>query len=1137
MDITEQNQNPQTTVKTSDQRYLDKLEFNPELRKTWLNFFVSNFRVVILLIILVSAAGLYSFFKLPRESNPEVKIPIAVVTTVYPGASPADVEELVTKKIETKISGLKGIDKVTSTSANSYSAVVVEFDAKEDLKDSIRSLRDKVTDAKRDLPAEAKDPVVSEISLDDQPVLTLVLTGPYDGYTMRQYGETLKDELEKIPGVREVSINGGDEKEFAVEYDPDKLLYYGISADQANQAVAATNLGFPSGNFDGEKFVYPIRTDSKVYSAEDIGNIAISHTDAGGVVFLKDLAKVSESVIKKSTVSRLSISGDKPQSAVTLSVVKRSGSSILDTVDQAKKTADATVASFAPGIKYDATMDMAKFVRRDFDQLTHDFILTLLLVFGILFVIVGLKEAFVAGLAIPLTFFVTFTALKIIGISLNFLSLFSLILALGLLVDDAIVVVSATKQYLKSGKFTPEEAVLLVLNDFKVVLTTTTLTTVWAFLPLLFSTGIMGEYLKSIPITVSITLIGSLLVALMINHPLAAVLERIRLTRRFFWLVEILVLVFAGIFFYYGEWMGYVMGTILTASLAWAMWWYEKGGHRVLVENEVLSHAEWGSDELIKKKLQEQSSHKNPSLTSRLMHGVVHFDRVLPIYEKYLRKVISTKKQRRWVLGIVTLLFILAAAMPAFGIVKSEFFPPSDSDYVYVDIRTPVGQKLSETDLATRKVEEKLLDYPEIANFSTIVGHPGPMSQSSRNQTNLASITITLKDKKIRKIKSYDFANRLRRELPSFDNATVTISAPEGGPPAGSAFEARIKGDDLVKLDKIARDLEPKLASVPGVVNVDISLKESSPEYTFSLDPVKLEQNYLNAAYVGSTLRMAISGSDVSSVVTGGKEIKIVGRFDEYRIPKLEDVQNLQILNLRKQPVFLKDVAKIELKPSVDSITRIDQKRTVLLSSGAGAGTNSNLILADFKKNIADYQLPSGYSIVYGGQNETNQESVVSVIRAMVIAMVLIVATLIVQFNSFRKAFMVLVTIPLALIGVFFGMALLNVHLSFPGLIGVLALFGIVVKNAIILVDKINLNIKSGIPFFDSVVDAGKSRMEAIFITSICTIFGILPITLSNDMWRALGSAVIFGLMLSSFLTLFIIPTLYVAWIKEDEKF
>ena len=297
-----------------------------------------------------------------------------------------------------------------------------------------------------------------------------------------------------------------------------------------------------------------------------------------------------------------------------------------------------------------------------------------------------------------------------------------------------------------------------------------------------------------------------------------------------------------------------------------------------------------------------------------------------------------------------------------------------------------------------------------------------------------------------------------------------------------------------------------------------------------------MQQNNLNAATVGGALRLAVSGVELTKIIEGDKEVQLIATFDQDSIPDLAAIQNMQILNSQNQPVFLKDVATIQLEPAVDEITRIDQKRTVILTAGADSSTNGEAILAAFEKKIASYNMPAGYSITYGGENEQNADSVTSVLQAMLIALVLIVATLIIQFNSFRKAFIVLVPIPLALTGVFIGMAVFNVPLSFPGLIGVLALFGIVVKNAIILVDKINLNIRSGIPFEDAIADAGKSRLEAIFITSICTIIGILPVTLSNELWRSLGGAVIFGLTLSSFLTLYIVPAFYLSWVKDEKQ-
>ncbi len=1132
---TQQNQ-------SSDQLYLEKLVFRPELKKSWLNFFIANFRVVMLLMVVLSAWGLFSFFSLPRESNPEVRIPYAMVMTTYPGASPADIEELVTKKVETAISSIKDVKKITSNSSNSVSVVSVEFEASANLDDSIRKLRDQVNSIKNNLPNDASEPIAKEISFDDTPIWTIAVSGPYDGFVLRDAGDKIKEELEKISGVREVVVSGGDKKEFEIAYDPQKLILFNLSPSSVNQIISGANLAIPAGNFKGEndKYLYPVRVDGRFFNTKSLSALPIFHTDAGALVTLGDVAIVKEKPIEKTIYSRLSASGEKSQDNITIQILKKTGGSVVDTVALANKATQEVLKKLPAGITYSATLDMAKYIDDDFDQLTHDFILTLILVIIVLFLIVGFKEALVAGLAIPLVFFATFGMMKTLGISLNFLSVFSLILALGLLVDDAIVVVSATKQYLKIGKFTPEEAVLLVLTDFKVVLTTSTLTTVWAFLPLLMTSGIIGEFIKSIPITVSVILISSLIIALIINHPLSAVLERVRLTKKLFFIFVASLSALATVSLIFGSsiW-GSILALIFFGIAITLLVWYFKKGRPYLKANSQLVEREWDDDELIKKKLREQGSHQDENLLNRLMHGIIHFNSVLPYYEKRLRKTLESKRSRFRTLAFVSVLFILAISLPATGIVQNEFFPVSDEGYVYVNIEGPVGLRLEETDKIVRQVEEKLLRHKEIENFSTIVGSPSSDSFASPTSSSghLASITVKLVDKKERDIKSYDLAKIMRQDVLDITEAKVTITVPAGGPPSGAAFEARISGDDLNTLDKIARDLKPKLDIIPGVVNSKISLKESPADYTFTLNPNRLELYSLNSAYVGSVLRMAISGVEVTTILENGEETKVIARFDKEKLPSLDALGSLQILNLRNQPVFLKDVARIELKPSVETITRIDQKRTVLLSSEVEGQANSALILKEFQKNTKDYKLPADYEIVYGGENEQNTESVLSILKAMVLAVMLIISTLIIQFNSVRKALIVLVTIPLALIGVFFGLALTGISLSFPGLIGILALFGIVVKNAIILVDKINLNLKSGIEFKEAIVDAGKARLEAIFITSICTILGIIPITLSNEMWRSLGGAIIFGLLLSSFLTLFVVPILFMSWVKNKKKY
>ncbi|MDO8259949.1 MAG: efflux RND transporter permease subunit [Candidatus Magasanikbacteria bacterium] len=537
------------TEKDTDFLYIESLKFDPALRKGFLYFFVKNIKAVYLLIMLVSIFGVYSFLSLPRESNPEVKIPMAVVSVVYPGVSPADMEELVTKKIETKIAGVKGIKTITSNSSNSVTAITVEFDSDQDVDDAIRRLRDQVNSSKGELPEDANEPMVTEISLDDSPIWTFTITGPYDGFGLREIGDELKENLEKIPGIREVRVSGGDEREFQVAYDPDKLVQYSLSADSANQLIAATNLAVPAGMFDGSEFNYSIRTDSRFFDAAALGDIPVLHTEDGAVVYLRDLAKVEEKAIKKTVYSRLSANGLEPQDAVTLSIIKKVGRSIPETVEEGNIILEEVLGQY-PDVEATTIVDSSKEIEENFNQLEHDFILTIILVFGVLLLIVGIKEALVAGLAVPLVLFITFGMMLSAGISLNFLSIFSLLLSLGLLVDDAIVLVTATKQYMKTGKFTPEEAVLLVLRDYRTVLLTTTLATVWAFLPLLLSTGIIGEFIKSIPITVSAILMTSLAVALIFNPSLAASLERMKPTRKLYFSSIIAMSVLAILFIY-----------------------------------------------------------------------------------------------------------------------------------------------------------------------------------------------------------------------------------------------------------------------------------------------------------------------------------------------------------------------------------------------------------------------------------------------------------------------------------------------------------------------------------------------------------------------------------------------------------
>ncbi len=1131
----------------SDSLYLSQLEYTPEIGKSFLSFFVHNFRVVILIMISIMIWGVVAFNLLPLESSPEVKIPFGTVSVTLAGASPSDIEELVIDKLEDNIVNLSGVKQVTSTALNSVAIISVEFRAEEDLKDAIRRLRDEVENAKAELPADATDPRVSEVSFSDTPVWTFVITGPYDNFTLRKYAEDIEAELKKISGTNRVDISGGDETEISISFAPQKLQQYGLSMDQVINVIKANNLTLPLGTIELSKFEYGLRVDGKITTAQQLRQLAVSGSN-GQVVRLQDIATVVEKAINRKVTNAFSFEGANPQNAVTINVVKKTGASIIALIDQGKAALEKLQQErFPADLKIETTLDFSKQIRDDFTRLEHDGLLTILLVVTILFLFVGLKEAFTAALSIPLVFAATFGLMQLAGVTINFLSLFSLILALGILVDDAIVVVQATKQYLKTGKFTPEQAVLLVFNDFKAVIVTTSLTTIFAFFPLVLSTGIIGEYIRSIPITVSLCLVASTLIAITINHPIAAPLERFRLTKGYFWLMILVLAVIvaatvigAAAAISAVDTFGIIFNLLIAlgalASLGYFLITYRSRWKKVLANNAELKIQEEADPAKIITKIRADHPADPSQLTpfQRYTNGLIKMEKLFPGYERLLNFFINSKLRSFVFLGVIFLVFLGSIAMPVTGLLKSEFLPPADSEILYVNIEGAPGLIQKETQKVVDQVESLLLQEKNIKSFAVVTGSSGVntsggFSSASQSNGNRAQFAINLypEEERPEKIKSYNYAPILRQKLATIKGATIELVEQSGGPPSGADFEARFLGDDLEKLEALANQYKEILAAIPGTVNEKTSLTLSPGEFTFKLNQDKLQLYGLNAAQVGSTLRTAVSGTEITKLLNNGDELEVKAEFDPDSIQDINALHNLVLINNRGESVQLSEIADLEIGSSLTSIRRLNQKRVITLSAGVEAPYLPNEVLTQFQAELAQKPLPPGYEAQFGGQNETNNESIYSILRAMIVAFILIICTLVIQFNSFRKAVLVLVTIPLAVTGVFYGFTLIGFTLSFPSLIGILALFGIVVKNAIILIDKINLNLRVGLNFHDAIIDASKSRLEAIFLTTASTVIGMIPITLTDETWEGLGAALIFGLSASTILTLLVIPILF----------
>lgn len=1052
--------------KKQESIYLDKLKFDEELNNSWFTFFIDKTRFTWLVIIVIIVAWFLGLRSLPLESNPEINIGMAFVSTVLPWSSPESIEDLVTKKIEKQISKVKWIDTMTSVSMNSASMISVQFKSDADIEAAMRDLKDKVDLAKSDLPSDTKDSIVKEVSFDDTPIWTFSISGNYDSFKLYDYAKIIRDELEKNVLVSEVNISWGQEVEYWVFIDPKKLEAYSLTLDNVNSAIKTSNFTLPIGDLDVTKYVHSVSVDTRFYDIESLKNVVVTKLWDTWIIYLKDIANIQESPKKITTISRLSVEWSKPLNAVTLWVVKKRWGSIVNLVTEWDLTLkDLKVRWVIPvDLNVKTIVDQSERIKLDLSHLIRDWLITVFLVFTTLFLVIWIKEALVAWAAVPLVFLITFLVMSVENQTLNFLSMFALILSLWLLVDDAIVVISAINQYKKTGKFTTREAALLVLRDYKKVLITTTLTVVWIFSAMLFMTWMIWKFIFSIPFVITITLLVSLIIALTINPALAVII-----------------------------------------------WWRDKKHIDNKLEKWFFKRA--------------------------LDNWFIPLDKLEEKYWNTIMYLLQKNKRVKSFLFYTLLLFISAVALPVTWILKSDFFPKTDQDTFYVNIETEAGTKLSVTSEIAKKIENILVNEKEIDSFSTEIWglantwHSNWWSSSS---TNYANITINLIKKEYgRKEGSIDISERIRKAVETIREAKVTVVEMAWWPPSWADFELKISWDDFVVLDKIVLDVKNTLATIPWALNIDTSRKSLPFEFNIALDSSKLSLYNISIPQVALFLKNAIDWVEATKIYKWTDEIIVRTKYEENYIDDLDKIKDLTLKNNRWVSVSLRDLFIQDFKPSVFSITRIDGERIVSVTASAKKWYTGNEIMNEFNKKMTNYKLPWGYKFITWWANEESQKSVQSLLIALMFWLVFIVATLVLLYDSYSQAILVMVTIPLSLIWVFYGLTLFGQPLSFPWLIWLVALFGIVVRNWIILFDKINLNLKEKIPFKESIIDAWVSRLEPVFLTSVCTVLGMIPLTLSNPTWTSLWLSIIFWLAVSTFFTLLVLPSLYYLVFKK----
>ena len=1030
--------------------------------KTFWSFFIDNAKFTILIIIALVGFGIISAVELPKESDPEVNIPIVVISVGFPGAGVEEVEELITNKIENKLSGLTDVDVMRSTSIAGNSSTVIEFDPKADADKLIDEIKEKVDQLKPNLPDDATDPYIAQASTSNQPFLILSLGGPYETAQLKAYAVELENKIEKINGVSDVTVTGGKDREIQVIVDKAKLNTFGLPLSNITYAISSANNDIPIGSIQTAGEEYRLRFAGRLSNAEEISTVPVGVV--GGVpVLVRDIAEVRDTFSNPSSYSYLSKAGGKANPAVTLSILKTQGGDITKISDEIIVVANKIVKeNFPENITVEPIQDTAEYIREDLGNLTKNGIATVVIVTLLLILFIGWKEALMAGFSIPLAFLMTFIGLLIFGFTINFITLFSLILALGILVDSTIVINQGLNKHRRLGK-TSRQSAIDTIKEFQYPLISGTLTTVFAFIPMLLTGGIMGEYIKTIPVTVSLVLVSSLFIALAIVPTLSVIF--------------------------------FIKNAIVNGQVEFSVSKFEK-----------------------------------------------YFQTLRLWYAKQLKNILENKLTRKKIKRILIVAIIFAYALPITGLLKVEMFPASDIDFFTINLEKPFGTPLEETRDSLILLAEDLYDDNRIDNF--IIGVGSTMSYDmagGSNGSHLGYVLINLK--KENKEKSYKVVDGYADYFKNFSEGKVSVSQPSSGPPGSAPVEIKIIGEDMYELDRIAHDFENLLGSIDGTRNIGNSVIQTNGQFVVEVDRIRAQQYGVNATQLALELRNAINGTQATEISQAGEDVDVIVKYDLSHGGEMNttitDISTIEALSIATPTgdIPVSSLAKFSLENSRASIAHENGERIVKVSSQLETNISPLDVISKVKLLMEDkIDIPDEYYISFGGENEDVQESFSDMLRAMILSIILIAGLMVLQFKSFRQSLLIVVTIPFSLVGVFPGLLLMGQSISFPGVIGIVALVGIVVNNAIILIDRINNNVYEGMDIDSAIIDAGVSRIDPIILTTITTVFGILPLAISQPIWASLGYAIIYGLLFSTVITLVVIPMIYARMYRVSKQ-
>lgn len=1097
-------------LKDENKNSMPELSQEKNFLGKWAEFFINRYRVTFLIIAVILVWGIAKGMDLQREAQPKVTIPFAGVSTTYLGASPEEVESLITDPLEEKFEELDDVKRITSSSGFGYSSIFLEFEPGVDVDEKVREVRDKASDAKSLLPDDAEDTTVLGFKTGESPVLVLALSGEKEILELQQYAKKIKEEIELIEGVRDVAVLGDVEREISVVVDPQKLAAGGISIYDIQNALSQSNVNFPGGDVELNGKEYNIRTVGKFKSTNDIENTVVKQIE-GRQVYLKDVAEIKDTYKEAEIYASKMVMDEKGghfmQKAIAVSIRKKVTADSIHVRDRIIKTLEEKKELLYPDdVELEVFSDMAKYVGEQLGSVTNNAISGLCLVIVVLFLFIGFRESMVVSFVIPLSLCFGLGMMNAFGMTLNMMTMFSIVLAVGMLVDNAIVMMENVDR-LRSYGISPELAAKAGSNQIAPAIMASTLTTLAAFFPMILTSGIMGDFIRPIPMTVIFMICASFLMALTVTPSLSSkLLKRNGLDRKIEGrpAVNFSLKIFSVLI---------VFVLISVAFQDWEQDGFARFGPLSLILGLVFAAAMFVKQFLGRKKREG------------------HF--VIEKYSNALRWIISNTWKKVTVIILLFILFLASLSLIPMGVLKMEMFGAEDFETLYLEVETPPGSTLEYTLNVQKQMEQKLYGIEEIKTFMSYAGHDGidiwsGFELESKGVANKGRILIQLFDAELRDRTSMEIAQQLRRDLKDIPGANIKVIELEEGPPSDAPIFLRIKGEDMGELEKTANHFDGVLETIEGVRNIKTSISDVAPEIQVKIDKEKAAALGLNDMVVASSIRGAVHGITATRYRSNQDEIDVVIKTSEEELKTIYDLEKIKFYNNRGVGIPFSQVAEITETESVMSINHDEGKRSVYVTADVNPETTTAVeALKEFQEKIENYRFPEGLALEYGGENEAMGDSFGDMLVNMIIAAILVFIILAVQFNSLSQPVIILITVPMALIGVMPGLAITGNNFGFLAFVGLVALVGIAVNDAIVLVDYINYLRKAGYEMREAIVKTGATRFIPVLATTITTAGGILPITLKEKFFEPLGVALIFGLCMATVLTLVIVPTVY----------